>query len=62
MGKFSSIPVYKAMIKSKYWKYLGFKRTMGKLIKGGYMLRKSGLREKGIKAYNFEYINNIKKL
>jgi len=34
MGKFSSIPVFKAMSKQKCWKFLGEKRTMGAL-KGG---------------------------
>lgn len=57
MAKFSSIPMYKSRLKNNNWKYLGFKRTMGKLKIGGNMLRKKGFREKGIKTYNFEYIN-----
>jgi len=60
MAKFSSTPVYKAMIKQVEWKYLGFKRTMGKLTIGGNMLRKKGFREKGVKTYNFEYKNGTK--
>lgn len=56
MAKFSSTPMYKSRIKNEQWKYLGFKRTMGKLTIGGNMLRKKGFREKGIKTYNFEYI------
>ena len=56
MGKFSSIPMYKSLIKNEQWKYLGFKRTMGKISIGGNMLRKKGFREKGIKTYNFKYI------
>ena len=34
MAKFSSTPVYKAMIKQDCWRYLGFKRTMGKMQHG----------------------------
>tara|TARA_R110002020_G_C16250215_1_gene769749 strand:- start:321 stop:1442 length:1122 start_codon:yes stop_codon:yes gene_type:complete len=60
MAKFSSIPMYKSRMKNKNWKYKGFKRTMGKLRIGGNMLRKKGFREKGIKTYNFEYINEQK--
>lgn len=58
MAKFSSAPVYKAMIKQDVWKYLGFKRRFGKYRMGGgdKMGRKTGQREKGIKTYNFEYI------
>jgi hypothetical protein len=56
MGKFSSIPVFKAMIKNKNWVFLGEKRLMGKMKTGGNMLRRSGFREKGIKTFNFEYI------
>lgn len=54
MAKFSSTPVYKAMIKQDVWKYLGFKRTMGKM-QFGKGIRKAGFREKGVKTYNFEY-------
>ena len=59
MAKFSSTPVYKAMIKQDVWKYLGFKRKFGKYPMGGHgssMERKTGQREKGVKTYNFEYI------
>ena len=58
MGKFSSIPMYKSLIKNEQWKYLGFKRRFGKLRFGGgsKMNRKTGQREKGVKTYNFEYI------
>ena len=55
MAKFSSTPVYKAMIKQSCWKYLGFKRLFGKMQMGKTMLRQSGTREKGVKTYNFEY-------
>jgi len=55
MAKFSSVPMYKSRIKNENWKYLGFKRTMGKLTIGGNMSRKKGFREKGVKTYNFEF-------
>ena len=55
MAKFSATPVYKAMIKKKQWKYIGFKRLFGKLNMGN-MDRQSSGREKGIKTYNFKYI------
>tara|TARA_R110000796_G_scaffold249822_1_gene378055 strand:- start:153 stop:1268 length:1116 start_codon:yes stop_codon:yes gene_type:complete len=57
MAKFSSIPVYKAMVRQKEWKYLGFKRTMGSIKKGGNMIRKAGFREKGVKTFHFEFSN-----
>tara|TARA_R100000781_G_C4081542_1_gene127921 strand:- start:810 stop:1919 length:1110 start_codon:yes stop_codon:yes gene_type:complete len=53
MAKFSSVPVYKAMIKQEQWKYLGFKRKMGIMIAG--RIRTKGFREKGVKTYNFEF-------
>ena len=58
MAKFSSIPMYKSLIKNEQWKYKGFKRTFGKFQMGGgaKMTSKTGQREKGIKTYNFEYI------
>lgn len=57
MGKFSSVPVYRAMIKDPAWRFLGAKRLMGKMKFGeGKTLRKSGFREAGIKTYHFEYI------
>lgn len=55
MAKFSSTPVYKAMIKQPCWKFLGENRLMGKIKISGNMDRKSGFREKGVKTYNFEY-------
>ena len=56
MAKFSSLPVYKAMIKQKQWKFLGEKRLMGKMQHGGKMERQAGFREYGIKTYHFEFI------
>tara|TARA_R100000278_G_C5476538_1_gene166617 strand:+ start:704 stop:1816 length:1113 start_codon:yes stop_codon:yes gene_type:complete len=56
MAKFSSVPMYKSRIKNKNWKYLGYKRIMGKQIVGGNMKRKKGFREKGVKTFNFQFI------
>lgn len=58
MGKFSSVPVYKAMIKQTCWKFLGEQRLMGKMKTGGAMERKSGFMERGIKTFHFEYTGN----
>jgi ABC-type ATPase with predicted acetyltransferase domain len=57
MAKFSSVPVYKAMIKQECWKFLGEKRLMGKMKTGRNMLRNGGFREKGVKTFNFEFKN-----
>lgn len=56
MAKFSALPVFKAMIKQKEWKYLETKRLMGAMKHGGGMERTGGFREGGIKTYHFEYI------
>jgi ABC-type Mn2+/Zn2+ transport system ATPase subunit len=53
MAKFSSTPVFNAMIKQECWKFLEEKRTMGSLSHGGTMDRKSGFRQHGIKTYHF---------
>jgi ABC-type lipoprotein export system ATPase subunit len=55
MAKFSSTPVFKAMIKQKEWVFLGENRLMGKIKTGGSMTRRGGFRENGVKTYNFEY-------
>jgi energy-coupling factor transporter ATP-binding protein EcfA2 len=60
MAKFSSTPIYKAMKKQAEWVFLGQKRLMGKMKKGGSMDRKGGFREGGIKTYHFEYKQNVK--
>ena len=61
MAKFSSTPVYKAMIKQTVWKYTGFKRKFGKTQFGKGLKRQSrGHRDKGVKTYNFTYINEQK--
>ena len=61
MAKFSSTPVFKAMIKQSCWKFLGEKRLMGKMQVGGIGRNSvarsgsSGFREYGIKTYHFEF-------
>jgi len=56
MGKFSSIPVYKAMIKQPQWKLLKIIRKMDKMKHGGTMARDSGFREYGNTSFSFEFI------
>lgn len=55
MCKFSSVPVYKIMMKSNLWKLREIHRKIGVQNVGGNMIRKSGFR-KNIKTYSFEYI------
>lgn len=52
MCKFSSVPVYKAMMKSDKWKLINISRLMKPPEK---LRRKSGFRTK-IKTYSFEYV------
>lgn len=56
MGKFSSVPVYKAMIKDKNWVLRQTQLKFDKVNVGGNMLRRSGFRDKGIKTWSFEFI------
>lgn len=57
MAKYSSIPVFKAMIKDQNnWQFVGEKRLMGKMNVGGNMMRNGGFREKGVKTYHFKFI------
>lgn len=56
MGKFSSIPVFKSMIKNKEWKFLGQKRVMGKISMKNSVGREKTIRAKGIKFYKFLYV------
>lgn len=56
MGKFSSIPVYKAMTKDKNWVLKETKILFGHMSKSGTMQRRSGFRECGIKTWSFEFI------
>lgn len=55
LAKFSAIPMFKALIKSKKWKFLKEQQVMGKLPTGGNMDRQTGFREYGIKTFHFEY-------
>jgi ABC-type Mn2+/Zn2+ transport system ATPase subunit len=55
MGKFSSVPVFKAMIKDRAWKFLGERRVFGKMKIGGTIDRRGGFRDQGIKTYHFEF-------
>lgn len=56
MAKFSSIPVYKAMIKQKEWKLLKIIRKMDKLEHGETMNRETGFREYGNTSFSFLYV------
>jgi len=64
MAKFSSTPVFKAMIKQKDWMFLGETRLMGKMKQGGSMDRGTkgksggGYRDKGVKTYQFEWVEH----
>lgn len=53
MCKFSSVPVYRAMMKSPSWRLISLDRQIGLKLSGN-MARKSGFRE-NIKTYTFEY-------
>lgn len=59
LAKFSNEVIYKSMIKNKYWKLLKIERKLNKISKGRKMIRITGFREKGIKCYYFQFINNI---
>lgn len=56
MGRFSSVPVYKALKKDKNWILRQEILKLNKQKKGGNMLRNSGFRDRGIKTWSFEYI------
>lgn len=58
MGKFSSVPVYKAMKKDKNWILREEKLLFNHMNVRGNMKRQSGFREDGIKTWSFEYIGN----
>lgn len=59
MGKFSSTPVYKAMIRDSNWQFLKTIRTMGKMKQGAKMSNRLNFREYGSVSYSFEYIGSI---
>ena len=54
MAKFSSVPVYKAMIRDNKWKLLDVKTQVKNTIVEGNMLRRGGFREK-VKTYSLVY-------
>jgi len=56
MGKFSSVPVYKAMIKNKNWKLKNIDRPLKKT--GGNSNNKSFMRM-NVKTYSFEYVSDL---
>ena len=58
MAKFSSVPIYKSMIKQKEWVYLKSMRMMKEMPMSGNMHRREGYREKGVKTYHFQYVGN----
>jgi energy-coupling factor transporter ATP-binding protein EcfA2 len=60
MAKFSSTPVFKAMIKQKQWRFLGEKRLMSKMKVGCNMTNQNTFRDCGVKTYNFEYRKTLK--
>jgi ABC-type ATPase with predicted acetyltransferase domain len=55
MAKFSSVPIYRSMIKNTAWRLLETKRQIGKMNHGGSMMRRTGYRE-NIKTFSFEFI------
>lgn len=59
MAKFSSKPVYAAMLKNKRWKFLGAKRTNGTLD-GGEMMgsHAKSFRDGGVVTYHFEWLTD----
>lgn len=56
MAKYTSTPVYKAMIKNNHWQFMEERLLMGAMKSGGNMIRQQGFRERGIKTYHFTYI------
>ena len=46
MAKYSSIPLFKAMIKQTKWKFLGENRLMGKMKTGGRWVDEQDLEKK----------------
>lgn len=55
MAKYSSIPVFISMSRSKSWRLLDVKRQFGKIDLGKSLFRRSGFRE-NIKTYHFEFV------
>ena len=61
MGRFSSVPVYKALKKDKNWILRQEIMQLNRKKKGENMQRKTGFRDRGIKTWSFEYIPNKNK-
>lgn len=62
MGKFSSVPMYKALKKDDNWILKEERMKLNTQITGGNMKRhiNAGFRDRGIKTWTFEYIGNKK--
>lgn len=58
MAKFSSVPIYKAMIKQKEWKLKDIKTQIGSMQGGKNMQRQQGFRE-NVKTFSFEFLPEI---
>ena len=56
MGKFSSVPVYKAFKKDTHWVLKEERIMCGNMHYGRNSNRKKGFRERGIKTWTFEYL------
>lgn len=56
MAKFSALPLFRILIKSKKWIFLKEQRVLGSLPRGGNMDRKFGFREWGIRTFHFEFV------
>lgn len=56
MGRFSSVPVYKAFKKDPNWILRQEILKLNKQSTGQLMQRKSAFRDKGIKTWSFEYV------
>ena len=59
MAKFSSLPVYRAMIKDPKWKFQNIKRQIGQMKSGGSLGRSTKF-HKGESSSNGGYRENVK--
>lgn len=55
MAKFSSVPIYRSMVKNPAWRLLETKRQIGEMNVGGSITRKTGYRT-NVKTFSFEYV------
>ena len=58
MGRFSSIPVFKALERDTQWKLLKVHKVMKRMKSGEGMERNSSFRDKGITSFSFEYFGD----